>query len=141
MISLHCYDDHTMPELPSQIAPAYNAFPEAHRKVLLTIRDLIFNLAETTDGVGEVTENLKWGQPSYLAKQPKTGTPIRLGITKSGKPAIFTHCQTTVVSDFQSQFPNDFTYEGNRAVIIGDVKKQEPLIRAFIGSALTYHKK
>lgn len=129
-----------MPDATS-VNAAFEAFPDEVRPILGRLREIILEVAATSKGVGEIEETLKWGQPSYLTKRPKSGTTIRLGVTKSGKPALFTHCQTTVVSDFQSHFPNDLTYEGNRAVIIENLDATEPLLRQFISSAMTYHLK
>lgn len=104
------------------------------------LRSLIFEIATHLPEVGEIEETLKWGQPSYLTSKPKSGSPIRLGIPKTGGFGIYTHCQTTLISDFQNLFPDDFTYEGNRAIHFnsGDDIPFDKL-RMFISSALTYH--
>lgn len=108
----------------------------------MSLRALIFEVADTTSGVGLVHETLKWGQPAYLTSETKSGTTIRLGVPKLGGVALFTHCQTSVISDFQSLFPYDFTFDGNRAVVFPDahlppLQQLEPLVRM----ALTYHLK
>lgn len=117
-------------------------FPEPARAGLLTLRSLIFETAETTPGVGELEETLKWGQPAYLTPETKSGSTIRLGLPKQGGFAIYTHCRTTIIPDFQSIFPDDFVYEGNRAIHFED-SEALPLekLRLLIRSALTYHLK
>jgi hypothetical protein len=60
------------------------------------LRELIFDVAASTDGVGEIEETLRWGEPAYLTSQSKSGTTIRIG-WKSSRPAeyaVFFHCQT-----------------------------------------------
>ena len=122
------------------VEAVFASFPEPERTGLLMLRGLIFETAETTPGVGALEETLKWGQPAYLTPATKSGSTIRLGLPKQGGFAIYTHCQTTILSDFRSIFPDDFVYEGNRAIHFED---GEPLpldkLRLLIHSALTYH--
>ncbi len=120
----------------------FASFPEPARTGLVTLRNLIFETAETTPKVGALEEALKWGQPAYLTPETKSGSTIRLGLPKQGGFAIYTHCQTTILSDFRSIFPDDFVYEGNRAIHFkdGEVLSLEKL-RLLIRWALTYHLK
>lgn len=119
---------------------AYNAFPEAQRALLLELRELVFACAGETAGVGLITETLKWGEPAYLTEKPKSGTTIRLGLAKNGSAAIFTHCQTTVISEFQAMFLDDFLYDGNRAVYVSQLGDEATnKLRLLITRALTYH--
>ena len=122
------------------VEAAFAAFPEDARAGLLRLCSLIFETAASTPGVGRLQETLKWGQPAYLTPETKSGSTIRLGLPRQGGFALYAHCQTTIVSDFQTIFPDDFVYEGNRAVHFEDaatlpVDKLSMLIR----SALTYH--
>jgi len=124
------------------VETAFAAFPQPARKGLLRLRALIFETAAATPGVGTLEETLKWGQPAYLTPETKSGSTLRLGLPKDGGFALYAHCQTTIVSDFQSLFPDAFVYEGNRAVRfdVGAALPQEELT-LLIRSALTYHLK
>ncbi|QPH55894.1 DUF1801 domain-containing protein [Pontivivens ytuae] len=115
---------------------AFASFPESERDALLTLRQLILDTAKT---IGPIEESLKWGQPAY--RTPK-GSTLRLGLPKSGGYAIYAHCQTTIISDFRSLFPDDFRYDGNRGVLFatGETPGQEKL-RLLIRSALTYQQR
>ncbi len=125
-----------------KVEAVFAAFPEAARQGLLTLRKLIFEVAASTPGVGPLQETLKWGQPAYLTAATRSGSTIRLGLPKSGGFALYTHCQTRLLSDFQAVFPDDFTYEGNRAVHFRDVTGlQTDKIAVLIRNALTYHRK
>ena len=120
------------------MAPVFGAFEPEVRVALEGLREMIFDVATGLTEVTGVEESLKWGQPSYAPK-PKTGTPIRLGTTKSGQVAVFTHCQTTVMSDFRALAPPEMKFDGNRAVHLSPdmpipLAQITPLIRA----ALTY---
>ena len=99
-------------------------------------------MASETPGVGRIDETLKWGQPSYLTPETKSGSTLRLGATQDGQVALFTHCQTTIMSDFRSVFGSEFDFDGNRALHLDPQASlpEEPL-RMLVASALTYHKK
>lgn len=122
------------------MAAAFAAFPDAERAGLMRLRALILAIAEETDGVGPLTETLKWGQPSYLTTKTQAGTTIRLGCPKTGGYALYVHCQTTLIADFRALFPDALVYEGNRAVLF-DVDGELPVasLSLLIRRALTYH--
>ena len=87
----------------------------------------------------EIEESLKWGQPSYLA--PK-GTPIRIGLPKSGGFAVYAHCQSSVISDFAALHGTKFVIEGNRAVHFNALSDLDaPELRGLIAHALLYKEK
>ncbi len=97
---------------------------------------MIFEVATETPEVGEVTETLKWGQPSYATA---TGTPVRLGVVTSGQPALFVHCQTRVIADARAVFGQELGFEGNRAVVLPvDAATSDDALRQIIHAALTY---
>lgn len=133
--------DHPFPD-PS-VKAAFAAFPDDQRDGLLKLRQLILDTAtKAAPQIGAVQETLKWGQPSYLTPETKSGTTIRLGIPKSGGYAIYTHCQTSIMSEFETQFPDDFTFEGNRAIhFTTDQKIPTAKLEILINRALTYHQK
>ena len=91
----------TNADMPADVAGAFEALSDDALPRLLSIRDLIFKVAADTDGVGEIVETLKWGQPSYLTVRPKSGSTVRLGVSKDGRPALFCHCQTTLVREYR----------------------------------------
>ena len=64
------------------VAGVFENFPDASRAGLLLLRDLVFDVAALDPRIGKLTETLKWGQPSYLTLESKSGTPIRLGVQK-----------------------------------------------------------
>lgn len=120
----------------------FASFPEPARAGLLALRGLIFETAKTTPDIGALQERLKWGQPAYLTPETRSGSTIRLGLPKQGGFALYTHCQTTILSDFRNLFPDDFVYEGNRAIHFKDSKALPfEKLRLLIHSALTYHLK
>jgi len=113
------------------------------RTKLMELRQLIFDTAAKTPGVGELEETLKWGQPSYLSKS-KSGSTIRIDQRKQNEKeyAIYFHCQTSLADEFKKIYPNGFKFEGNRAIIF-NVERKLPFkkISHCIEIALTYHLK
>ncbi len=132
----------THPFRDPAVAAAFEVFADEARPGLLQMRDLIFEVAAETEAVGTVEETLKWGQPAYLTPETKSGSTIRLGAPKDGGVALYAHCQTTIISDFRGLFPDEFTYEGNRAIRFAEGEDLKPdMLALLIKSALTYHVK
>lgn len=126
------------------VADVFKAYPKAIQKRLLSLRQLIFETAEKTQGVGKLEETLKWGEPAYLTAQSKAGSTIRIHQRKSKEDeyAIYFNCQTNLIETFKALFPNRFRYEGNRAIVFRE--SEETPIRELslcIALALTYHQK
>src|SRR5205085_5192275 len=93
------------------VKAVFDAYPTALRKKLLALRRLILETAAETEGVGELRETLKWGQPSYLTAT-KSGSTVRLGEVKasSRQYAMYVHCQTDLVATFRELYPTELTY-------------------------------
>ena len=117
----------------ANVAAAFEAFPAEVCAGLLGLRARIVAVA-LAEHI-ELEESLRWGQPAYLA--PK-GSTIRLGAPKSGGFAIYTHCQTTLMSDFKAICP-ELNFEGNRAVHFTAGEAPPEAIDFLIRAALTYH--
>jgi hypothetical protein len=130
--------------MPVNVVAVFSAFPERVRAHLLEIRDLLFETAAAMEGVGPLTETLKWGEPAYLTQATGSGTTVRLGRSRSSERecAVLFNCRTTLADDFRSQFPNVFAYEKNRAILL-DARKPLPKapLSTCLGMALTYHRR
>ena len=125
------------------VQKVFDAYPEHHRKEMFVVRDLIFEVANSIEGVGEIEETLKWGEPSYLTSESKTGTTIRID-WKSKTPgyyAMYFNCQTNLVERFRNDFADDFEFEGDRAILF-PVDRPIPVgpLSKCIAAALTYHR-
>jgi hypothetical protein len=126
----------------TEVANVFKSYPVKLQNRLLLIRDLIYEVAANTEGVGELEETLKWGSPSYLTTQSKSGTTLRIDRLhkQEGKYSIFVHCQTTLVGPFRKKYGDAFDYDGNRGLLL-DMRDALPVkeLRHFIFMALTYH--
>jgi hypothetical protein len=121
------------------VEAAFSAYPKILRAKLLALRRLILDTAATTEGVGELEETLKWGQPSYLTAQTKSGSTVRIGETGTNQYAMYVHCQTDLVGTFRELYPKQLSYGGNRSVIFdADDEIPEPELRHCVALALTY---
>lgn len=130
----------TPPFASLAVEQAFQSFPAEARQTALALRDLIFDVASQTPEAGEIEEALRWGQPSYLTPKTKSGSTLRIGITKSGDTAIFAHCATTIISNYAQTFPDTDRIEGNRAVLFSDADAIVPdRLRLLIRHGLTYH--
>ena len=59
-----------------EVTAVFNSYPQKVKAKLLFLRQLIFDTAESIEGVGEIEETLKWGEPSYLTPISKSGSTI-----------------------------------------------------------------
>jgi hypothetical protein len=119
----------------------FSAYPTPVKARLLALRRLIFDTADTTDGVGALEETLKWGQPSYLTTESKSGSTIRIDQVKAeaGRCAVYFHCQTDLVETFRELYP-ELRYGGNRSILLDAGEKlPEKALRHCVALALTYH--
>lgn len=122
-------------------AAAFKSYSEPVKTRLLALRKLILDTARTTKGVGAIAEALKWGQPSYLTTESKSGSTIRIDQVKAvpGQYAVYFHCQTNLVETFRELYP-DLKYSGNRAILLNARDKlPRAELRHCVGLALTYH--
>jgi len=131
-----------VPKPEPAMAEVFSSYPPAIRKQLTKVRRLIFQTAAATDGVGPVTEALRWGEPAYLTLASKSGSTIRLGWKKAAPAqwAMYFNCQTNLVDGFRTRFP-ELRFEGNRAVVF-DAAEQLPLetLAECVAAGLTYHR-
>ena len=123
------------------VAAVFKAYPAALRRRLMALRELVFDVAARIEGVGALTETLKWGQPSYLTRETRSGSTVRIDRLKTGDGyAIYFHCQSGLVPKFRELYPQAFRFEGKRALLF-TAEARLPLraLRHCIGLALTHH--
>ena len=122
-----------------EVAAVFATYPIKFRTKLTFLRKLIFDTATRTEGVGEIEETLKWGEPSYLTKN---GSTIRINWKEKlgDHYAIYFKCTSLLVPTFKKLYPSEFTYEDNRAIHF-NLNDNIPVnkLRHCIKMALTYH--
>src|ERR1700684_2426017 len=126
---------------PATAADAvFKAYPQPAKAKLLALRRLILDTAKATKGVGRIEEALKWGQPSYLTPETKSGSTVRIDHVSGKQVAIYFHCQTDLVTTFRELYPDQWRYGGNRCILLNvEDKIDKAALRHCIALALTYH--
>ena len=125
-----------------EVRAVFDRYPANIQEKLLFLRQLVFEAASETAGVGELEETLKWGEPSYLTPKTKSGSTVRMDwkAKAADQYAIYFKCTTNLVETFREKYPTEFTYGGNRSIIFqehDDVPVEE--LKDCIALALTYH--
>ena len=123
------------------VAARFQAYPPRARRVLLRLRELIFQVARDTPGVGGLQETLKWGEPAYLTRA-RAGSTVRMDWKPKApdRVSLYFNCRTTLVESFSSMFPNDFEFDRRRAVHVGiQGRMPRDALAVCMAAALTYH--
>ncbi|AOW12145.1 hypothetical protein LPB72_14320 [Hydrogenophaga crassostreae] len=123
------------------VAEKFASYPIEVKNALLALREIAWETARSLPEVGEIEETLKWGEPAYGTKS-KAGSTFRMDWkTKApGSYALYFNCQTDLVDTFKTLFPNDFVFEGNRALVfrLGEAIPADSV--AFcMAAAFSYH--
>lgn len=123
-----------------RVESVFAAYPPEMRTGLLELRRIVFAAAETA-GVGPLIESLKWGQPAYRPARPRVGTTVRIdALGDPDRYGVFFHCRTDLVSTFRVLYPQEFSFQGNRALVLpagGDLPAEA--LKHCLSLALTYH--
>ena len=125
---------------------ALNQYPDELKQKLLLLRQLIIDTADSLECISELEETLKWGQLSFITKNPKTGTTIRIDAfdrcdkNNPQQYAMYVHCRTDFIETFRQMYPVEFNYFGKRAIIFSlDEKVAKKQLSHCVALALTYH--
>lgn len=123
-----------------EVKDIFDNYPKSVQQQMLTLRELVLSAASEIDGLENLEETLKWGEPSYLTKY---GSTVRMD-WKEKKPeqyAIFFKCTSSLVPTFKTIYKDKFKFEGNRAIVFKlDDKIPESELKHCISMALSYHK-
>ena len=118
----------------------FNSYPDSVRNKILFLRNLVFEVANDLDGITQLEETLKWGEPSYITK---IGSTLRMD-WKPKSPnqyAMYFQCSSRLVETFKMVFKNTFVFEGKRAILFkldDEIPTEE--LKYCIRAAITYHK-
>lgn len=116
----------------------FTDYPQNVREKMQHLRALVLETAEE-EGIAELEETLKWGEPSFVTKN---GSTLRMD-WKEKTPdqyAMYFHCSTRLVETFRIVFDRKFQYEGNRALIFQlNQRIPERELKECIKASLIYH--
>ncbi len=123
-----------------KVDAVFNNYPKSVKSRLLYLRELVFSVASEVEGLVELEETLKWGEPSYLTKH---GSTVRMD-WKAKNPeqfALYFKCTSKLVPTFKEIYNDKFSFEGNRAIVFKlEAAIPEAELKHCILMALTYHK-
>ncbi len=117
----------------------FDNYPDFVKTKMGFLRELVI---ETTkeQGITQIEETLKWGEPSYLAKH---GSTLRMD-WKNKTPdqyAMYFKCTSKLVETFKEVYSDTFCYETTRAIVFQlDEKIPIPELKKCIATTLNYHK-
>ena len=125
-------------QMEFKVRQKFDSYPKDACIKLMRIREAIFEVARK-DKIGQVSETLKWGEPSYLVKG---GATVRIDWKKKHPEQICVYflCQTTLVDTFKEIHKNLFRFEGNRAIVL-PLSEEIPMeeLKHCISMSLRYH--
>src|SRR5690606_18855447 len=91
------------------------------------------------EGLDELEETLRWGEPSFVTKN---GSTLRMD-WKEKTPhqyAMYFQCTSRLVDTFRMVFEHKFQYEGTRAIVFQlNQKIPELELKECIKASFTYH--
>ena len=88
----------------------FDSYPKGVSLQLNKLRDLIVSTAEE-NGIDELTETLKWGEPSYTSN---LGSAIRFD-WKPKNPdqyCLYFNCKTSLIETFREVYGDTLSYDG-----------------------------
>ena len=123
----------------------FKQYPQPIKNKLLFLRDLIIETASQLEEIKNLQETLRWGEPSYIAKQ---GSTIRINAKQArhkdadaDQVAMYFNCKTKLVDTFRELYSDIFVFEGNRAIVF-ECDSIVPVdeLKHCIELAFTYHR-
>lgn len=113
-------------------------YPDAVRDKMHFLKNLVIETAEETEGVNQLEETLKWGEPSFITK---SGSTLRMDWKEKSPDhyAMYFQCSSRLVDTFRLVFNRKFQYEGYRAIVF-QLDQKIPIgeLKDCIKATLTY---
>ncbi|MDT0685081.1 DUF1801 domain-containing protein [Autumnicola psychrophila] len=117
----------------------FGNYPDEVREKLQFLRELIVETAKETEGVTELEETLKWGEPAFVTEN---GSTFRIDWKEKSRDqyAMYFQCTSRLIDSFRMVFDQKFRYEGNRAIVF-HLDQEIPVneLKECIKASLTYH--
>ncbi|QFT59564.1 hypothetical protein FIU94_12085 [Sulfitobacter sp. THAF37] len=115
-----------MQQTPAPFLSAVQSWPLPARDALWACRAVFHATAEQT-GIGPLEESLKWGQPAWRPRAPRTGSTLRMGWTPDDpdRISLFVDCKTDLAARMAEIYP-DIGANDNRRQIRLDLTRPLP---------------
>ena len=125
-------------KMERNVKQKFDTYPKEAYAKLIQIRTAIYEVA-AEDNIGAVTETLKWGEPSYLARG---GSTVRMDWKPKfpDQVCLYFHCQTILVDTFKEIYRDILMFDGNRAIVL-PLSDDLPIeaLKHCISMSLRYH--
>ena len=109
----------SMDHAPVPLLDHISHWSEPAQQALWRCRTL-FHLIADENGLGDLDEALKWGQPAWRPKRPRTGSTLRMGWSEvtPDQLALYVDCKTDLAQRMYSLYPDLPRNDGRRALAI-----------------------
>lgn len=117
----------------------FTNYPDFVKDKMQQLRELVIETTEEIEGISNLEETLKWGEPSFVTKN---GSTLRMDWKEKtpNQYAMYFQCTSRLVDTFRLVFGNKFQYEGNRAIIFQiNQKIPKEALKECIKATLNYH--
>ncbi len=104
-----------MENLSDQFRTRIDSWPDAAQQSLLTCRQMFHDIAAKA-AIGPLEESLKWGQPAWRPKKPRTGSTLRMDWSPKYPThlSLFVDCKTDLAARIQNLYPTFPQNDGRR---------------------------
>ena len=133
--------DAFMDHAPAPLLSAMTAWSEPARHALWACRGIFHETAERAE-IGPLDESLKWGQPAWRPRAPRTGSTLRMG-WMAGRPRqllFFVDCKTDLAARMSDIYPDLGENDGRRQIALPlDASLPEQPIAHLAQMTFCYH--
>lgn len=129
-----------MTPMPADVLDRISHWPIAAQLRLQVIRGLFHEVADAAD-IGPLDESLKWGQPAWRPRKPRTGSTLRLDWSQNSPDRIIAYvdCKTDLAAQMRMRFPDLPGNDGRRALAFSLGNNDTDAIWHLAWLTFTYH--
>lgn len=127
---------------PSEILDHTATWPDSAQSCFAQLRGIVHDVAAQAD-VGPLDESLKWGQPAWRPKRPRTGSTLRIDWSPAtpNRLLAFVDCKTDLAAQMDNRYPQQFHNDGRRALGFDlDAPLDRDAVWHLAHITLTYHR-
>jgi hypothetical protein len=108
-----------MENTSSPLTTATNAWPAQAQQAFEACQSLFHRIATQAD-VGPLDESLKWGQPAWRPRKPRTGSTLRLHWSEKTPTelSVYVDCKTDLAARMQTLYPDLLANDGRRRIVL-----------------------
>ena len=108
-----------MEHAPAPLLAHIATWSDTAQETLWRCRTLYHQCAEE-NAVGALDETLKWRQPAWRPKRPRTGSTLRMGwqASEPHRLAFFVDCKTDLAARMRDIYPDLAQNDGQRRLAI-----------------------